>query len=36
LNKIKDKSILEIKKEDPKPKIKTEIESKTIKMEAFA
>ncbi len=34
-NKIKDKSISQIKKETPKPIIRTEIDNKAIRTEAF-
>ena len=34
-NKIEDKSISQIKKETPKPKIKTEIDNNAIKTEAL-
>ena len=34
-NKIEDKSISQIKKETPKPKIRTEIDNKVIKIEAL-
>ena len=35
LNKIKDKSMFQIKRDIPKPKIKTEIDKNAIKIEAF-
>ena len=34
-NKIKDKSIFQIKRDVPKPKIKTEIDNNAIKIEAL-
>ena len=34
-NKIEDKSMFQIKSDIPKPKIRTEIDNNTIKVEAF-